>query len=147
MHELPRAPDRAGEADAASLRAYLRVVASRRWTILSALLVIFTVVLVFTMKEKPLYEARALVEIQQEDPNIATVQNLFQIENTSDDYLEKQYKILQSDNSWGRSNQEITPGPVIRPESRGGNSRTARWTACMDATRRRRTRAKGAAAV
>ncbi|MFZ0414476.1 MAG: polysaccharide biosynthesis tyrosine autokinase [Candidatus Acidiferrales bacterium] len=137
MHELPRAPDRAGEADAASLRAYLRVVASRRWTILSALLVIFTVVLVFTMKEKPLYEARALVEIEQEDPNIATVQNLFQIENTSDDYLETQYKILQSD-SLAREVikklhldqlSDLNPGAAI-PELRDGRHV---WTLPVDA--------------
>ena len=95
--DLTRAPEYAHEGNGASLRAYLGVMARRRWTILLAMLTVFLLVLGVTMKEKPLYEARTLVEIEQEDPNITTVQNLFQIENTSDDYLETQYKILESD--------------------------------------------------
>lgn len=97
IQDLPRTLEYAREGNAETLRAYLGVVSRRRWTILSALLAVFLVVLAVTLKEKPLYEARTLVEVEQEDPNITTVQNLFQIENTSDDYLETQYKILQSD--------------------------------------------------
>ncbi|HEV2489252.1 MAG TPA: polysaccharide biosynthesis tyrosine autokinase [Candidatus Acidoferrales bacterium] len=74
-----------------------KVVQKRRWTILTVLLGIFTIVLFATMKEKPVYQARGLMEIEQENPNVVTVQDLFQIENVSDNYLETQYQILRSD--------------------------------------------------
>lgn len=74
-----------------------RIVQKRRWTILGVLLGVFTVVLIATMKEKPVYEARGLMEIEQENPSVVTVQDLFQMGNVSDDYLATQSRILQSD--------------------------------------------------
>src|SRR5271170_6355097 len=79
------------------LRAHWRTMQKRRWTILSILLVIFTIVLIVTCKEKAIYRADALLEIQKENANIPTVQELFQLENVSDNYLETQYKVLQSE--------------------------------------------------
>lgn len=79
------------------LRVYWRILSKRRWTVLSIALVAFTVVAIATVKEKPVYRASAMLEIEQENPNIVTVQELFQLQNVSDDYLETQYKILQSD--------------------------------------------------
>jgi polysaccharide biosynthesis transport protein len=79
------------------LRAYWRIIQKRRWTILSILLVTFTLVLIVTIKEKPVYRADALLEIEKENPNIPTVQELFQLADVSDNYLETQYKVLQSD--------------------------------------------------
>lgn len=79
------------------LRAYWRTLQKRRWTILSILLVAFTIALIATWKEKAVYRADALLEIQKENANIPTVQELFQLENVSDNYLETQYKVLQSE--------------------------------------------------
>ena len=79
------------------LRAHWRTIQKRRWTILSILLVVFTVALIVTWKEKAVYRADALLEIQKENANIPTVQELFQLENVSDNYLETQYKVLQSE--------------------------------------------------
>jgi capsular exopolysaccharide synthesis family protein len=79
------------------LRAYWRTIQKRRWTILSILLVAFTIALIVTWKEKAVYRADALLEIQKENANIPTVQELFQLENVSDNYLETQYKVLQSE--------------------------------------------------
>jgi len=79
------------------LRAHWRTIQKRRWTILSILLVTFTIVLIVTCKEKAIYRADALLEIQKENANIPTVQELFQLENVSDNYLETQYKVLQSE--------------------------------------------------
>jgi polysaccharide biosynthesis transport protein len=79
------------------LRASWRLIRKRRWTVISALIVVFLVVTAWTFKQKPVYEAKGLVEIEQESPDIVTVQELFQIESTTDDYIETQYRILQSD--------------------------------------------------
>ncbi len=89
-----------GDADAApeQLRAFWRVLQKRKWTVAATVLLTFTVVLIFTVKEIPVYRASGTLEIEQENPNIITVQNLFQIQNVTDDYLWTQYKILESDN-------------------------------------------------
>ena len=89
------------------LRAYWRIIQKRRWTILSILLVTFTSVLIVTIKEKPVYRANALLEIEKENPNIPTVQELFQLEDVSDNYLETQYKVLQSDTLARRVIEEL----------------------------------------
>jgi len=73
------------------------IVRRRRWTVLSILLSVFTIALITTLKEKPVYEAKGLVEIEEENPNVVTVQDLFQTENVTDDYLATQYRVLQSD--------------------------------------------------
>src|SRR6516164_3076961 len=83
--------------DGTDLRAYGRTIRKRRWTVLSIVLVIFTIASIMTWKQKPIYRANALVEIQKENANIPTVQELFQLENVSDNYLETQYKVLQSE--------------------------------------------------
>lgn len=124
--EMEEAPD---------LLAYWRVIRKRRWTILTIFSVLFTVVLIGTLKQKPIYRATALLEIQKENPNILSVQELFELETVSDTYLETQYKVLASDSlarrvidqlrldqvgefnppkpwwSFGGNKQEKTPSP------------------------------------
>jgi succinoglycan biosynthesis transport protein ExoP len=82
---------------APDLRGYGRILWKRRWTVLSALLVTLTAALIYTVKQKPLYRAHTMLEVEQENPNIITVERLFQLQNVSPDYLETQYKILRSD--------------------------------------------------
>lgn len=85
LHEVP------------GLLEYWRVVRKRGATILTILAIAFTGTLLATLKQKPVYRARALVEIQKENPDIPTLQELFQVENISDSYLETQYRILKSE--------------------------------------------------
>jgi polysaccharide biosynthesis transport protein len=84
-------------SDGPDIRAYWRIIQKRRWTILSILFITFISVLIVTIREKPVYRANTLLEIEKENPNIPTVQELFQLEDVSDNYLETQYKVLQSD--------------------------------------------------
>jgi capsular exopolysaccharide synthesis family protein len=81
-----------------NLLEYWRVIQKRRATILTTAFIVFAVALVATLKQKPVYRAQALVEIQKENPDIPTLQELFQVENISDTYLETQYRILKSEN-------------------------------------------------
>jgi capsular exopolysaccharide synthesis family protein len=80
------------------LLEYWRVIQKRRATILTTAFIVFAVALFATLREKPVYKAQALVEIQKENPDIPTLQELFQVENISDTYLETQYRILKSEN-------------------------------------------------
>src|SRR6266567_3820456 len=94
----PHAPARIVEIEKApDLLAYWKVIRKRRWTVLTAFIVLFGVVLVGTLKQKPIYRAKALLEIEKENPNLITPQELFQLEEVSDAYLETEYKVLSSE--------------------------------------------------
>src|SRR5450631_752126 len=79
------------------LVAWWRIIRKRRWTVLTAFVVLFLTVLVGSVMEKPVYRAKAMIEIDKEDPNVANPQELFQVDEVSDAYLETQYKVLGSD--------------------------------------------------
>jgi succinoglycan biosynthesis transport protein ExoP len=80
------------------LLEYWRVIQKRYPTVLVALLVVLMIGLFATFRGKPVYEARALIEIQKENPDVPTLQELFQIEGVSDAYIETQNRILKSEN-------------------------------------------------
>lgn len=79
------------------LLTYLRMIRKRRWTVLTIFSLVVAVVLVGTLRQTPIYRAKALIEIEKENPNILTAQELFELQAVSDTYLETQYKILQSE--------------------------------------------------
>jgi exopolysaccharide transport family protein len=85
------------EPEQTNLRSYWQVLRKRRWTVALLFAVVFTGVLLATLKQKPVFRARTLLEIQKENPEIPTVQELFELETVSDAYLETQYKVLKSD--------------------------------------------------
>src|SRR5712672_4817605 len=94
---VPRAPASIIELEKApDLLAYWKVIRRRRWTVLIAFTVLFGGVLVETIKQKPVYRAKALLEIEKENPSLVSPQELFQLDEVSDAYLETQYKVLGS---------------------------------------------------
>jgi succinoglycan biosynthesis transport protein ExoP len=78
------------------LLAWWRIIRKRRWTVLTAFSALFATVLVGSIEEKPVYRAKALIEIDKENPSVANPQELFQLDEVSDAYLETQYKVLAS---------------------------------------------------
>lgn len=95
--ELPKTYDGVDADEKADLRTYWRLLQKRRWTVVSVLTAVFVLVLIATFKQRPVYRATTLLEIQKESPNLLTVQELFQLEEVSDNYLETQYRVLQSE--------------------------------------------------
>jgi len=89
--------DVVGHAESPDLRSYWCVLRKRRWIVLAVWLVVFTAVLLATLKETPLYRARTLIEIEKENPNIVTADDLFEIDNVNSTFLETQYKVLESE--------------------------------------------------
>jgi capsular exopolysaccharide synthesis family protein len=79
------------------LLAYWRTIRKRRWTILTVLVIVFAVALIGTLKQKPIYRGRALLEIQKENPDVASLKELFELESVSDTYLETQFRVLASE--------------------------------------------------
>ncbi|PYT96572.1 MAG: hypothetical protein DMG36_00350, partial [Acidobacteria bacterium] len=79
------------------LRAYGRILRKRFATILIVFFLVFAVILIGTLKEKPVYHAQVLLEIQKENPDIPTIKDLYELESVSDSYLKTQYSILTSE--------------------------------------------------
>jgi capsular exopolysaccharide synthesis family protein len=80
------------------LMDYWHVIVKRRWAVLTCLLVIFTTVAIGTFKEKPIYAGRILIEINPEEPQVLSFQQIAQAGASWDlqSYRETQYKILRS---------------------------------------------------
>ena len=64
---------------------------------LAIFLAVFVGVALWTFLQKPTYRARTLLEIENQDPNVVTAQDLFGLDTVTDVYLETQYKVLESD--------------------------------------------------
>ena len=83
--------------EAVDLRAYTRTLRKRFGTVLIVSFIVFSVGLIATLKQKPVYRAQALLEIQKENPDIPTLKELYELDSVSDAYLRSQYTILGSD--------------------------------------------------
>lgn len=83
--------------EAPDFRAYARVLRKRLPTVLIVFFLLFSVVLVATLKQQPIYRAQVLLEIQKENPDIPTIQELYELDSVSDAYLRSQYTILGSE--------------------------------------------------
>ena len=80
-----------------NLREYLHIILKRRWVVLTCLLVVFSTVAIGTLKQKPIYQGKVLVEINPEQPNVLNFKEVLQISSVDvDSYRETQYKVLQS---------------------------------------------------
>jgi capsular exopolysaccharide synthesis family protein len=76
---------------------YLHVILKRRWVVLSCLLIVFTTVAIGTLKKKPIYEGKVLIEINPEQPNVLNFQEVLQLTSVDiESYRETQYRVLQS---------------------------------------------------
>lgn len=78
-------------------RGYARILRKRLPTILVVFSILFTIALIATLKQKPVYRAQVLLEVQKENPDIPTIQELYELDSVSDAYLRSQYTILASD--------------------------------------------------
>jgi len=82
----------------ASLRAYWDILSRRRWEVLTCVLVVITLVTIYSFKAKPVYRATARLEIEAESPMIQSIKDLYGNGPTDEAFLETQVKVLQSDN-------------------------------------------------
>jgi succinoglycan biosynthesis transport protein ExoP len=78
-----------------NLQDYLAIILKRKWTIISFALVVVATVTIGSFLTKPTYTAKGTLLVEKE-PNILSFQDIFQIETFNDDYVQTQYKLLQS---------------------------------------------------
>src|SRR5579863_2054642 len=78
---------------------YLIVLRKHQWLILTFLVTVVTVVTIATFKMKPVYQATARVEVDRESQNNLQFQdqNGYDSYVDSEDYIETQSKILESE--------------------------------------------------
>ncbi|HUK52724.1 MAG TPA: polysaccharide biosynthesis tyrosine autokinase [Candidatus Binatia bacterium] len=79
------------------LRELLRILHKHRLMILAVVAVMFAVVAVVTYRIRPVYEAAARIEINGETPDLSNLRELFMQMPSTDDYIQTQVRILQSD--------------------------------------------------
>ena len=75
---------------------YLRIVYKRRWTVMTAFLVAFGGMFLYTSTEVPLYTARVQLLIENDNPNVVKFDDVYETNKLTSDYYQTQYKILQS---------------------------------------------------
>src|SRR5260370_40950033 len=83
--------------EAPDFRGYARILRKRFPTALIVFSILFSIALIATLKQKPVYRAQVLLEIQKENPDIPTIQELYELDSVSDAYLRSQYTILGSE--------------------------------------------------
>lgn len=82
---------------ALDLRAYGQILRKRQSTVFIVLFIVFVVAAIATLKQKPVYRAQVVLDIQKENPDIPTIQELYALEAVSETYLRTQYSILASE--------------------------------------------------
>src|SRR6266699_2724868 len=95
--EMPDSYEILESAEALDLRSYGRILRKRLPTILIVFFILFTAILIATLKQRPVYRAQVLLEIQKENPDIPTIKELYELDAVSDAYLRTQYSIPASD--------------------------------------------------
>ncbi len=91
-----RATDRAGTAPPSQSSEYLIVLYKRRWAAGSAFLSVVMAVTVYTFTATPIYEARARVLIEADNPNVVSFKQVVEQDQGRADYYQTQYSLLQS---------------------------------------------------
>ena len=79
------------------VRDFYRIIKKRRWVVFTVLVTMVTVVTIYSFKATPIYEAKALVQIDRESPNVVSYKD-FVTENADSEQVAvpTQAKVLQS---------------------------------------------------
>lgn len=84
--------------DQNSLKEYWHTLMKRRWTIISIVLVVLVTVTIGTLKQRPVYQAKVVMQIDRENQNILSFKDFAGLEGGEDSYLETTYRNLQGRN-------------------------------------------------
>lgn len=82
--------------DDVHLLNYLRVLHKRRRTALTAFVIVFGTVTVYTFTATPVFSARTQILIENENPNVVKFEEVVDQNKSMNDYYQTQYRILQS---------------------------------------------------
>lgn len=78
---------------------YWSILVKRRWAVLSCLLAVFSLVAITTLKQKPIYQGRVLLEVKPEPPNILSLKDLQSGDSMDlETFRATQIKVMESRN-------------------------------------------------
>lgn len=83
-------------AEGINLRHYWHVTLERRWLVITVFLSILILSLVYLFRAPKIYEAVAVLQIDRESENVLNIKDVFSMDGREQDYLQTQYKNLQS---------------------------------------------------
>ena len=66
------------------------------WTVIGCLVIIPVAVTVYTLRLVPVYQATARLQIEKENPNILSFQEVMELDANQTDYYQTQYENLKS---------------------------------------------------
>jgi capsular exopolysaccharide synthesis family protein len=94
------------------IRTYWLILLKRRWTILTVTLVAATLAAVISFRTKPVYEAKARLEVEAETPQIQSLNALYRDTAgwTDEAFLQTQVNVLESENMAWRTVQQLGLG-------------------------------------
>ncbi len=106
------------EVEEIQLRDYLDVVLRRKWLILTVLMLAFLSTLIFTLAATRIYEASAVIEVNQETPQVTKFEEVLASKSQAREFYETQVELIGSRAIVNRviDKLELTRHPVIVAE-------------------------------
>ena len=98
MQEYSQYPQQPGPVPGQNLnlRHYWHVVLERRWLVITAFFTILLLTAIYLFRATPIYSAVVRIQIDRESANPLNVKDTLSLETREQDYLQTQYKNLQS---------------------------------------------------
>src|SRR6266568_3528025 len=90
------AADKALHEEKINLRHYWHVILERRWLVIAAYCSVFALCLIYLFKATRIYQASTRIQIDRESDNVLNIKDVFSVDGREQDYLQTQYKNLQS---------------------------------------------------
>src|SRR2546428_566534 len=90
------AADKAPQEEKINLRHYWHVILERRWLVIAAYCCVFALCLIYLFKATRIFQATARMQIDRESDNVLNIKDAFAVDGREQDYLQTQYKNLQS---------------------------------------------------
>lgn len=79
-----------------NIRQYWHVILERRWLVITAFLTILLLSAFYVFRATRIYQATARIQINREAENVLNIKDVFALDAREQDYLQTQYKNLQS---------------------------------------------------
>ena len=92
----PEAAEAVFHEEKVNLRHYWHVVLERRWLVVTAFFSVFALCLIYLFNTQRIYQASARMQIDRESENVLNIKDVFAVDGREQDYLQTQYKNLQS---------------------------------------------------
>jgi len=92
------------------LMHYWHVLVKRRWLILTVAFVATTVVALINFRMRPVYEAKVRVEVESEEPQLQSLNDLYRGTPSDEVFLRTQVQVLESDSLAWQTIQQLDLG-------------------------------------